>query len=188
MTAVVFALIAQDDDEDRVLFDPEDAIDPNTGASLPNFRVRRDELAGEVLMRDGDFVPLTDVSALPGFCEVLDRNSDIPNVDDTGKAFDALDIDHLIRFRLRSGNLAVTIQVTDVENVVCGGQIAGDIEVFDLKVSPPQRIVLPITDFIDLPNAFLDRRLEERINQMLVVSADEIAAGNGEIGVTGDDL
>ncbi|MEZ5584462.1 MAG: hypothetical protein R3F37_18385 [Candidatus Competibacteraceae bacterium] len=156
---------------------------------LSNFSGRHDEQAGEVLMRiNGEFVPLTDVSAFTGFCEVLDRNSIIPNVTDTATEFEALDIDHLIRFRLRNGNLIITVQVKDVENVVCGGQIAGDVEVFDLKVSPPQRIVFGPTDFIDLPNNIMGRRLEQRINQMLVVSADEIAAGNGEIGVTGDDL
>ena len=186
--AVMFALIAQDDDGDRVLFDPVDAIDPDTGNALPNFRVRRDQQAGVVLMRPDELLPLVDVAGGPGFCEVLDRNTPNPLVSDTQTAFDELDVDHLIRFRLRNGNLAVTVQVTDVENVVCGGQIAGEIEVFDLKVSPPRRIVLSSTDFIDLPSGVVSRRLQQRINQLLVDSAAEIAAGNAETGVAVEDF
>ena len=186
--AVVFALIAQDDDGDRQLFDPTDAIDPDSGAPLPNFRVRRDQQAGLVLMRDGEFLPLVDVSASPGFCEVLDSNTIIPNVADTAAAFDALDVDHLIRFRLRNGNLAVTIQVTEVENVVCGGPEAGTVEVFDLTVSPPQSVILDTTDVIDLPNAFINPLLELRLNQLLVDSQTEILNGNIELGITVEDF
>ncbi len=186
--AVIFGLIAQDDDGDRVLFDMEDAIDDETGSPLPNFRVRRDEQAGLVLMRPDQLLPLVDVSALPGSCEVLDRHTPIPNVDDTAAAFDALDVDHLIRFRLRNGNLAVTIQTTDVETVVCGGPNAGEVEVIDLKVSPPQGYILHYPTMIDLGDHIVSEKLRQRLNQLLVDSQAEIAAGNTETGVTVEDF
>lgn len=186
--AVMFGLIAQDDDGDRVLFDAVDAIDPDTGNALGNFRVRRDEQSGLVLMRDGKFLPLVDVSAVPGTCEVIDRHTSVPNVPDTAASLDALDVDHLIRFRLRNGNLAVTVQTKDVEAVNCGGPSAGEVEVINLKVSPPQRIVLSDPTQVHLPPYIASRKLQRKLSQLLVDSDAEIAAGNGEVGVTVEDF
>lgn len=186
--AVMFALIAQDDDGDRVLFDDEDAIDPDTGHPLGNFRVRRDQQSGLVLMRDGVFLPLVDVSAVPGTCDVIDKHTVVPNVPDTAAALDAIDADHLIRFRLRDGNLAVTVQTKDVEAVLCGGPTAGEVEFIDLQVSPPQRTVLADPTQVHLPYHVIGRGLQKKLSQLLVSSSEEIATGNTETGVTVEDF
>lgn len=184
--AVVFGLIAQDDDGDRILFDPDDGIDAN-GNVAPNFRVRRDEQAGVVLMRFADFLPLVDVSASPGFCEIIDPSTVVPGVADTAAALEDIGVDHLIRFRLRNGQLAVTVQVTDVDVVICGGVAAGTVDIIDLRKSPPiVHTDVGATD-IDLPPG-LPPSLEIRLNQMLTDFRAEILAGNGEPGVAIQDF
>lgn len=186
--AVMFGMLAQDDDGDRVLFDANDATNPDSGEPLPNFRVRRDQKSGLVLMRPNQLLPLVDVAAVPGSCEIIDDSSVIEGVENTAKALDAIDVDHLIRFRLRNGNLAVTVQTKDVETVVCGGKNAGEVEVIDLTVSPPQRHLLADPTEVNLDNRIVRRSLQLRLSQLLVDSKAEMAAGNQETGVTVLDM
>ena len=175
--ALIFGLIAEDDDGDRLLFDPDD-----DGEGNPNFRVRRDEESGVVLMRLADFLPLVDISAGPGFCEVIDASSIVPGVPDTAAALDDVDIEHLVRFRLRNGQLAVTIQTKDVEVVLCGGEEAGTVDLIDLRQSPPVVHQNVGATNVDLPGG-LAPSLEQRLAQMLVDFRAEIAAGQNEQGV-----
>lgn len=180
--AVVFGLIAQDDDGDRLLFDADD-----DGTGAPNFRVRRDEQTGVVLMRLADFLPLVDVSASPGFCEIIDASSVVPGVPDTADALADIEVEHLIRFRLRSGVLAVTIQTTDVEVVICGGVTPGTVDIIDLRQSPPVVHTDVGSTDIDLPQG-LPPSLEVRLNRMLVDALAEIDAGSTEQGVAIQDF
>jgi hypothetical protein len=96
---------------------------------------------------DDSGLPLVKVASGPGFCEIVEQ-------DDTySEALQALKIDHLVRFILRTkrtdflasentdtplsdDGLRIAMHINNVEFLVCGGQEAGTFHVFDLSVIP----------------------------------------------------
>lgn len=104
-------------------------------------------------------LPIVRVSASPGFCTVIDASTD-------AAALDALGLDHLVRFSLRSfansfdageqaedDGLRVAVSLQNTEYLVCtrrdivdgGGN--DNIQVIDLQTAPPTEI-----GFADLPD------------------------------------
>jgi hypothetical protein len=80
-------------------------------------------------------VPTTNVSGSPGFCTLE------PVEDPT------LGYDFLVRFFVRAtGALAVTIRLSEVEQVFCTSQAGGQITFADLTVDNPQFVVVPLSE------------------------------------------
>ena len=97
--------------------------------------------------------PQLNISNGPGFCEIVERDSQ------NTAELEALDLDHIIRFVLRGPRAAfdsaiqadpsldpdtldtglrVAVHLKNVEFLVCGGQTAGTVEIFDLTQVPAQ--------------------------------------------------
>jgi hypothetical protein len=58
-----------------------------------------------------------------------------------------LGYEFLVRFFVRAtGNLAVTIRVTDVEQVFCNSQVGGEITFADLTADNPAFVVVPLAE------------------------------------------
>ena len=80
-------------------------------------------------------VPTANVSGSPGFCTV-------ERVEDS-----TLGYDFLARFFVRAtGALAVTIRLSDVEQVFCTSQAGGQITFADLTVDNPQFVVVSLAE------------------------------------------
>jgi hypothetical protein len=80
-------------------------------------------------------VPTANVSGMGGFCTLE------PVTDPT------LGYEFLVRFFVRAtGNLAVTIRVTDVEQVFCNSQVGGEITFADLTADNPAFVVVPLAE------------------------------------------
>ena len=110
------------------------------------FRVSNDQQAGEIYFDPYTNLPVMDVTNSPGFCEVIDDSS----AWDSQQELDELDLDHLVRFFIRSvaddfeageqdtdNGLRVTIHLANVEYLICTSRDGGHIEVWDLQQSPP---------------------------------------------------
>lgn len=87
-------------------------------------------------------LPIVNVAGGPGFCEVVDGNTDTAEQTE----LDALRLDHIVRFTLRgpagdAGNpdtgLRIAVHLENTEFLVCGGQTPGETVVLDLTTSPP---------------------------------------------------
>lgn len=110
------------------------------------FQVTTDQQAGDVFLSPVTSLPLLDIRNSPGFCDIVDGSSSW----DAQAQLDELNIDHLARFSIRGvadafeagtqdqdNGLRVTLHLKDVEYVVCTSRDGGEIEIFDLTVSPP---------------------------------------------------
>lgn len=130
------------------------------------FQVVNDGKAGELFIDPRTRLPRVDVTNSPGFCEIVDASSSV----DAAKQLGALGIDHLVRFSLRGvrnsfeageqvvdNGLRVTLHLKDVEVLVCTSRDGGEIEIFDLTVTPAQPISL----------RYLDKRLRKRLKKIV---------------------
>jgi hypothetical protein len=96
---------------------------------------------------DDTGLPQVNVASGPGFCEIVEKNEAYSD------ALDALKVDHLIRFVLRGkrssflasqetdtpladDGLRIAMHINEVEFLVCGGEEAGTVKIFDLSVVP----------------------------------------------------
>ena len=115
------------------------------------FRVSNDQRAGTVAVNPSTRLPAVAVTNAPGFCTILDRSS----ARDNESSLDAIGLDHLVRFFLRDeatsfergfqqtdSGLRQTMHLRNMEALVCTNREGSGYEVFDLTVSPPQRIPL----------------------------------------------
>lgn len=113
------------------------------------FQVTNDQQAGDVFIDPSTGLPIVDVTNSPGFCQVIDDSSSPTSAAE----LDALGLDHLVQFVIRSiaddfangvqdtdNGLRVTLHLDDVEILVCTDRNGGVIETFNLTVSPPQLI------------------------------------------------
>ncbi len=127
------------------------------------FQVVNDGQAGELFIDPHTQLPKVDVTNSPGFCEIVDASSSV----EAAEELEALGLDHLVRFSLRGvrdafeagqqaddNGLRVTLHLKDVEVLVCTSREGGEIELFDLSVSPAQPIAW--------------RHLNERLRKRLV--------------------
>lgn len=109
------------------------------------FEVFKDQLAGETFVDPVTGLPILDVTNSPGFCQVIDKSSTTNTTE-----LDSLELDHLVRFFLRSfsqsfaageqaddNGLRVTLHLKSVERLVCTTEAGGEIVVLDLTTSPP---------------------------------------------------
>ena len=123
------------------------------------FQVTTDQQAGDVFIDPITGLPTVDVTNSPGFCEVIGANTTADSFDE----LEALGLDNLVQFFIRGvadsfeageqdtdNGLRVTIHTKDVEFLVCASREGGQIEAFDLTVSPPRRV-----RFTDIPNPAL---------------------------------
>ncbi len=104
---------------------------------------------------DEQNLPVVDVSSGPGFCEIVERDSD------NQAGLQELGLDHLVRFVLRGpranfetelaadpnldpatldDGLRVAIHLQNVEFVVCPGRTAGSQQIFDVRQVPAQEV------------------------------------------------
>ncbi len=115
------------------------------------FRVANDQQAGDIVLDPNTNLPTVDVTNSPGFCTVLDAATSA----EAAAELEALDLDHLVRFSIRGiadafeagtqtddNGLRVTLHLRRVEFVVCTARNGGEIEVLDLRTSPPTVISL----------------------------------------------
>lgn len=115
------------------------------------FRVANDQKPGDIVLDPNTNLPTVDVTNSPGFCTVIDASTSA----DAAAELEALDLDHLVRFSIRGianafdagdqaddNGLRVTVHLRRVEFVVCTSRAGGEIEVFDLRTSPPTLISL----------------------------------------------
>ena len=93
-------------------------------------------------------LPLVDVLASPGFCEILDG---------TAAGMDELNMDHLVQFKIRGAadafdqaltadpnldpdsldnGLRISVHLINTEYLVCASRDGSEIEVFDLRQTP----------------------------------------------------
>jgi len=113
------------------------------------FSVVNDGQAGELFIDPHTRLPKVDVTNSPGFCEIIDSASSV----DSAEQLHALGLDHLVRFSIRGvrdsfeagsqsedNGLRVTLHLKDVEILVCTSRDGGQIEFFDLTVSPAKLI------------------------------------------------
>ena len=106
-------------------------------------------------------LPEINVTDNAGFCEVIDGTDPADAAE-----LEALGLDDLVQFFARGeaddgdadgdNGLRVTLHLIDVEYAVCAVREGGEIEVFDLRVSPPV-----IIDIEDIENERLRTRLED---------------------------
>jgi len=147
--AVAFGLIAEEENGDIV------------------FRVSNDQQAGNIVIDHRTGLPVMDVTNSPGFCEIIDDSSS----NEAGDQLDALGLDHLVRFSIRGvrnafeageqdadNGVRVTLHLKDVEVLVCASRFGGEIEVYDLTVSPAVLI-----DSRDLP-----RKLRKLLSKIVI--------------------
>lgn len=124
------------------------------------FRVSNDQLAGNVFLDPVTGLPAIDVTNTNGFCTTVDASSS-PTA---GAELEALDLDHLVRFFVRTvadafangtqttdNGLRVTLHLRNVEVLICTNRTGGAIEAFDLTQSPPVQVPLNRV-FNRLPN------------------------------------
>lgn len=116
------------------------------------FGVSMDMQAGDVFIDPVTGLPLMDVPASPGFCEVIDESSS----PEAAAELAALGVDELVQFFIRGiansfgstqnddNGLRVTLHLKDVEALVCTNRDGGLIEVVNLTVSPPE--IIPLSD------------------------------------------
>ena len=115
------------------------------------FRVSNDQQAGEIYINPATGLPLVDVTNSPGFCEVVDDSTSMSSAAE----LDALGLDHLVRFFIRSAaqsfangtqttdnGLRVTLHLKDVEVLICTSEDGGEIEAFNLTTTPPTQVPL----------------------------------------------
>ena len=113
------------------------------------FQVVNDGKAGELFIDPLTQLPRVDVTNSPGFCEIIDAGSSV----DAAEELAQLGIEHLVQFSLRGvrdafeagdqsndNGLRVTLHLNDVEVLVCTSRHGGEIEIFDLTVTPAQQI------------------------------------------------
>ncbi len=117
---------------DAIIFgatDREDVADPSTGVRLPAL------FFGVPGFPQG--VTTADVSGLGNFCTV--------------EASPSPGYDYLVRFRsAATGNIIVTVRVTDVEQVFCTGQNGASIAFADLTVALPSFAVVSLSEVATL--------------------------------------
>jgi Ca2+-binding RTX toxin-like protein len=83
-------------------------------------------------------VPTTNVSGSPGFCTL----EPVEDLEDP-----TLGYDFLVRFFVRSsGVLAVTVRLSEVEQVFCTSEAGGQITFANLTVDNPQFVVVPLSE------------------------------------------
>jgi Ca2+-binding RTX toxin-like protein len=112
---------------------------------IPVFNVKTDQKAGEVVLDRNTSLPTVDVTRQPGFCKIIDKSAG-PEV---AAELDNLGITHLVQFFVRGpantfasggqdtdNGLRVTLHLKNVEQMVCTSRNGGQIETFDLTVSP----------------------------------------------------
>ncbi len=131
----------------------EDAVVFGITAELVNgkrkFEVLNDQQTADVFQNKRTGLPKVDVTNSPGFCTVIDGSTSPEAADE----LDALDLDHLVQFSIRSvandfdggvqsedNGLRVTLHLKDVEYVVCTERVGGAIQVLDLRYEPPMPI------------------------------------------------
>lgn len=115
------------------------------------FEVLNDQQTAEVFQNKRTGLPKVDVTNSPGFCTVIDDSTS----EQARKELDALNLDHLVQFSIRSvaddfdngvqdedNGLRVTLHLKDVEFLVCTERVGGVIQVLDLRKSPPVPIGL----------------------------------------------
>ena len=137
--AVMFGLIGEIGDDQNVQFKVDLPGTPDTGDSDP------------IAIDPATNLPQMFVSGSPGFCEVIDAS----NAEGGQDALEALDTDHLVKFFIRAAadafergdqntdnGLRVTVQLKDVETLVCTNRDGGLIQVFDLTQVPAQEITI----------------------------------------------
>ena len=130
------------------------------------FQVVNNGMAGELFIDPHPQLPQVDVTHSPGFCEIIDASSSV----DAAEELAQLGIEHLVRFSIRGvrdafeageqsidNGLRVTLHLKDVEVLVCTSRHGGEIEIFDLTVSPAQ----PIS------TRHLKRSLQKRLNDIV---------------------
>jgi hypothetical protein len=100
------------------------------------------------------YLPVVDVLSGPGFCDVLDQAS---------AGLNELNLDHLVRFTLRGPanafdtalaadpnldpdsldtGLRIAVHLKNTEFVVCGSRDGNEIDVFDLRQSPVEKVTI----------------------------------------------
>ena len=90
-------------------------------------------------------VPTADVTGSPGFC-TLERVAD-----------ESLGFDFLVRFFVRAtGGLAVTVRLTDVEQVFCTSKAGGAITYADLRQDNPQFVQIHLAEVKKLNRVVAD--------------------------------
>jgi hypothetical protein len=141
---LVMALVGESLDDAGFSEDaPFFSVNPPTKDSSQNF---------DGIFLDDDYLPFVDVQGSPGFCEVLDQAT-------TGMT--ELNLNHLVRFTLRDvatafqedvdadpsvdqdtldTGLRVAVHLNNTEFVVCGSADGNEIEVFDLRNSPIEKV------------------------------------------------
>jgi hypothetical protein len=110
-----------------------------------------DQTDGAVTLDPETKLPGVEVTNSPGFCRITDAASSATS----GASLASLGIDHLVQFFARGAanafeggqqttdnGLRVTMQIRDVEILVCSSRDGGAIEVFDLTVSPARPLPL----------------------------------------------
>jgi hypothetical protein len=118
---------------------------------LPTFTPPGDQKAGDVVLDENSNLPTVDVRRMGGFCQIVDRSAG-PEV---AAELDSLGITHLVKFfgrgpansfasgtQTTDNGLRVTLHLKDVEQMVCNSRDGGQIETFDLTVSPAAPVSL----------------------------------------------
>ncbi|MEZ5401942.1 MAG: hypothetical protein R2729_19875 [Bryobacteraceae bacterium] len=121
---------------------------------IPVFAVSTDQQAGEVILDSSTSLPTVDVTRQPGFCTIIDKSAG----PETAAELEQLGITHLVRFFVRGpansfaagtqdtdNGLRVTLHLKDVEYLVCTSRNGGQIDTFDLTVSPAAPVVFSET-------------------------------------------
>jgi hypothetical protein len=116
-------------------------------AEQPVFATNEDQQAGEVYVDPQSGLPLIEVSSAPGFCEVVDSASSA----DAAERFRELGIEQLVRFFVREeadsfergeqttdNGLRQTMHLSNVEFLICTNRDGTDMEVLNLRESPPR--------------------------------------------------
>ena len=149
---VMFGLIGEIGDNQNVQFKVD----------LPGTEDSQD--SDPIFLNPSTKLPLMNVSESPGFCKIIDES----NAEGGKQALEALGIDHLVQFFIRSfaddfrdgkqnidNGLRVTLHLKDVETLVCTNRDGGLIEVFDLTQVPAKQI-----DLDDIQNVKLRNRIK----------------------------
>lgn len=118
------------------------------GSDSPRFQLVNDGQFAQPFIDPSTSLPVVDVRASPGFCDVVDGSADAD-----AAALQELDLDNLVRFSLRAvadafeagqqrhdNGLRVTLHLRDVEFVVCTVREGGELEIFDLRSTPATRV------------------------------------------------
>ncbi|MFK8083467.1 MAG: calcium-binding protein [Granulosicoccus sp.] len=131
--------------QDAVVFGVTGELDDGEA----KFQVVNNGQAGVLFIDPDTQLPKVDVTNSPGFCEIIDAGSTV----DAAEELAQLGIDHLVRFSIRGvrdafeagsqsndNGVRVTLHLKDVEVLVCTSRHGGEIEVFDLTVTPAKPI------------------------------------------------